>query len=73
MKRFLVGAASLVLATVVGAVNAAASVKVHVDIGSQRMQVYIDGRLKHEWAVSTGRDGYETPTGSYRPQRLERE
>jgi lipoprotein-anchoring transpeptidase ErfK/SrfK len=47
--------------------------QVNVDVGGQTMEVYVDGRLKHRWAVSTGRDGYDTPGGTYRPQRLERE
>lgn len=49
-----------------------ASVKVSIDIGSQRMNVYVNGALKHRWPVSTGRRPYHTPTGRYRPQRLER-
>jgi lipoprotein-anchoring transpeptidase ErfK/SrfK len=48
-------------------------VEVQVSIGGQRMEVYVDGKLKHRWSVSTGRDGYGTPGGNYRPQRLERE
>jgi lipoprotein-anchoring transpeptidase ErfK/SrfK len=47
--------------------------QVNVDVGGQSMQVYIDGKLAHRWAISTGRDGYDTPGGTYRPQRLERE
>ena len=35
--------------------------------GDQQMNVYIDGQLKHSSSIATGRDGYETPTGSYRP------
>jgi hypothetical protein len=49
-----------------------ASVQVSVDIGSQRMKVFVDGTLRHVWRVSTGRGKYRTPTGSYRPKRLER-
>ena len=37
------------------------------------MEVYVHGRLKHSWRVSTGRRGYETPGGSYSAKRLERE
>jgi lipoprotein-anchoring transpeptidase ErfK/SrfK len=47
--------------------------QVNVDVGGQTMEVYVDGKLRHRWPVSTGRDGYETPGGSYRPQRLEKE
>ncbi len=50
----------------------AASVVARVDLSEQRMSVTIDGKLAHLWRVSTGTKGYRTPTGSYRPFRLER-
>ena len=53
--------------------HVADGLQVNVDVGGQNMQVYADGRLIHRWSISTGRDGYDTPGGTYRPQRLERE
>lgn len=53
--------------------GALAKVQVKVDLGAQRMQVFIDGRYRASWPVSTGRRGYDTPTGNYRPFRLEEE
>ncbi|MGQ7792970.1 L,D-transpeptidase [Faunimonas sp. B44] len=50
----------------------AANVVARIDISEQRMSVTIDGKLAHLWRVSTGTKGYRTPTGSYRPFRLER-
>lgn len=52
--------------------QAEARVKVHIDKSSQTMRVYVNGSLHHTWRVSTGRRGYNTPTGSYRPKRLAR-
>jgi lipoprotein-anchoring transpeptidase ErfK/SrfK len=52
---------------------AKANVQVEVDVGSQTMEVYVNGRLRHTWRVSTGRDGYETPGGDFRAQRIEEE
>lgn len=52
--------------------QASASVRVSIDIGSQRMHVYVNGALRHVWKVSTGRGRYRTPTGTYRPQRMHR-
>lgn len=52
---------------------AQANVLAKIDLGDQQMEVYVDGKLKHSWSISSGRKGYETPTGSYRPTRLERE
>ncbi|MCB1497435.1 MAG: L,D-transpeptidase [Bauldia sp.] len=51
---------------------AAAKVEARIDISSQRMYVKVNGVNKYTWPVSTGRSGYGTPTGTYRPQRLER-
>ena len=50
----------------------AASVVAKIDLSSQRMYVTVNGVTKYSWAVSTARAGYRTPTGSFRPQRLER-
>jgi len=52
---------------------ARAGVRVEVDLGAQSMEVYVDGSLRHSWPVSTGRSGYETPTGNFRARRLEEE
>ena len=43
-----------------------------INIGSQRMHVFVDGKLRHVWKVSTGTRRHRTPRGSYRPKRLER-
>lgn len=48
----------------------AATVEAKISIGNQRMYVTVNGVRKYSWAVSTGRSGYRTPTGTYRPQRL---
>jgi len=50
----------------------AATVTAHIDLSSQRMTVKVGKKVAYRWKVSTGRAGYSTPTGSYRPQRLER-
>ena len=46
-----------------------AKVRIHIDLGSQSMHVE-SSRGDYDWAVSTGRPGYRTPTGVYRPQRM---
>lgn len=54
------------------AVAAQAGIVVTVDKTSQRLSVVVDGVNRFDWPVSTARWGYETPNGSYRPERLER-
>lgn len=51
---------------------ASADVLVSVDKGSQRMEVSVDGQPRYSWPVSTGIARYDTPSGSYRPFRMER-
>jgi lipoprotein-anchoring transpeptidase ErfK/SrfK len=50
----------------------AAAVVAQVDLSSQRMTVKVNGKVQYKWKVSTGKMGYGTPAGTYRPQRLER-
>lgn len=38
-----------------------------IDISKQKMLVYQGGELIHTWKVSTGKQGYRTPRGNYRP------
>ena len=51
---------------------ARANVLISIDKSTQQMSVSVDGVPRYRWAVSTGRAGYGTPSGTYRPQRLER-
>ena len=55
------------------AMPAAAGIVITVDKGAQRMVVSVDGKPRHSWPVSTGRSGYETPSGTFRPFRLEKD
>ena len=50
---------------------AAAEVVITVDKATQRMTVMVDGSERYTWAVSTGLVG-GPPTGTFRPERLER-
>lgn len=49
-----------------------AAVTVRVDMTSQTMKVEATTGESYAWRISTGRVGYRTPNGVYRPQRLER-
>src|SRR5918993_1773000 len=50
-----------------------ADILISIDKSAQRMTVRVDGEVRHVWAVSTGRPGYATPSGSFRPFRLEKD
>jgi lipoprotein-anchoring transpeptidase ErfK/SrfK len=63
--------AAAMLATAVGMQAADAGLLVSIDKSEQRMSVSVDGLHRYTWKISTGLRG-GPPTGSYRPQRLER-
>lgn len=50
----------------------AARIEAKIDISSQRMHVYVDGKRAYTWKVSTGKAGYRTPTGTFSPKRMKR-
>ena len=52
--------------------TADANVLINVDKSSQQMTVSVDGAPRYHFAVSTGRPGYGTPSGTFHPQRMER-
>ncbi len=47
-----------------------AGVVARVNLSTQRMHVYENGRHRYTWKVSSGRGGYRTPTGSWRVGRM---
>ncbi|WP_295559170.1 L,D-transpeptidase [uncultured Hyphomicrobium sp.] len=51
---------------------ASAEVVARISKSGQTMDVYVHGTHYYSWPVSTGRGRYATPSGSFRPKRLER-
>jgi len=51
--------------------GAKATVRIHIDLSSQRMHVK-SSRGSYVWPVSTARSGYRTPRGSFAPTGLQR-
>lgn len=46
------------------------SILAEIDTKKQTMTVRRNGEILHVWKISSGRAGYETPGGSYQPQRI---
>jgi lipoprotein-anchoring transpeptidase ErfK/SrfK len=44
-----------------------ANVDISVNKTTQHMKVSVDGSARYVWPVSTGRPGYNTPDGTFRP------
>ena len=62
----------LVAAVLLTTEAALASVVANIDISRQRMTITVDGAPYASWPVSTGVNGNNTPTGSYRPYLVKR-
>ncbi|SRR5579871_1968378 len=62
---------TLALAFVVSASDAEAKLDLYVDKSTQQISVVQNGALLYVWPVSTGRDRFSTPSGVYKPERLE--
>ena len=52
--------------------KSAPEVQIRVDISSQTMTVNVNGWTYGRWKVSTARDGYYTPRGTWRPFLLKK-
>lgn len=72
MLRRVLGWLALVAATCLAPAVAQAGVDIRVDLSTQRMQVRTADGETHNWAISSGRQGYRTIRGSFRPTRLEK-
>jgi len=65
--RFFLICAALLAA----AAPAAARIQIRIDLGAQRLTVTRGGGETAVWKISSGRPGYETPTGQYFVMRME--
>ena len=65
--------ASLLAATLAlpCATLARANIVVTIDKTTQQMSVAVDGAPRYVWPVSTGRAGYDTPNGTFKPNRMD--
>jgi lipoprotein-anchoring transpeptidase ErfK/SrfK len=63
---------ALLAGVVLAATPSRASVLVEVEKSTQTMYVTVNGVTRHQWPVSTGRGRFGTPSGAFRPLRLER-
>lgn len=70
MRRVLGILAVLFLSAFAGAAHAGVDVK--VDIPAQRMTVTTTDGEVYDWKISSGRKGFRSPNGVYRPTRLEK-
>lgn len=71
MMRLVLAIAVLACGALSAAPPAAAkTLRAVVDLSDQRLIVLYKGREMARWKVSTGRAGFRTPVGTWRPQRM---
>jgi hypothetical protein len=63
-------AATVAVLTLLGQA-AHAELLINVDKSSQRMTVTVNGEHVYDWPVTTGGSGYDTPSGTFKPFRME--
>ncbi|MGR9373047.1 L,D-transpeptidase [Rhizobium leguminosarum] len=73
MKTILAAAAASLLLQFSPIAAQAATLVANISIGKQMMTVSENGFVKYRWKVSTARNGYVTPTGSWSAKWLSRD
>jgi hypothetical protein len=48
-----------------------AKLLIQIDKSTQRMAISINGEQRYDWSVSTGGTGHDTPSGTFKPFRME--
>ena len=48
----------------------AAKVEAKISLSTQKMTVYVDGKKKYKWSISTAKPVFRTPVGTFRPNRM---
>jgi hypothetical protein len=61
------------LAALFATASAHAELLIHVNKTLQQMTVTVDGQPRYVWPVSTGGVGHDTPSGEWKPFRMEKD
>lgn len=72
-KRLAKGLAAFAVLALCSTSALAMKIDILVNKVSQRMTVSVDGVPTYQWLVSTGGEGYDTPSGKFRIFRMEKE
>ena len=70
--RRVFGILAVFFLSLAGMASAQAAIAVRVDIAAQRMHVTTSDGEAYTWAISSGRKGFRSPNGVFRPTRLEK-
>jgi lipoprotein-anchoring transpeptidase ErfK/SrfK len=65
MKKLITAFTITLFMAFVSQASAAARLEARIDLSSQTMVVKQYGKVKYRWKISSGRQGYTTPTGQW--------
>ena len=71
--RYARPAAAAIVALCLSAIPASAKLLIEIDKSVQRMTVSEDGTRLFAWPVSTGTRAYDTPSGTFKPNRMDKD
>ncbi len=69
--RFLSLVTTVLLSLTLLASTAHAKISAKINLSTQTMTVRVDGRKRYVWRISSGKEGYLTPRGSFQPHSVE--
>jgi hypothetical protein len=71
INRLIVPLIAAAVAVLLFGQAAHADLLIRIDKSSQRMTVALNGQQLYDWPVATGGRGYDTPSGIFKPFRME--
>ncbi len=70
-SRFIAALMAITVSVLAFNSVAHADLLINIDKSAQRMTVTVNGEQLYDWPVSTGGRGYDTPSGTFKPFRME--
>jgi hypothetical protein len=71
IRRFIPPLTAAIVAVLMFGEAARADLLIQIDKSTQQMTVTVNGEHLYDWPVSTGGQGYDTPSGTFKPFRME--
>ncbi len=71
INRLIAPLTAATIAVLTLAQAAYAELLIEVDKSTQRMTITVNGEQLYDWPVTTGGRGYDTPSGTFKPFRME--
>lgn len=71
IRRLILTLTAATVAVLMFGQAAHADLLIEIDKSTQRMTVTVNGEQLYEWPVTTGGRGYDTPSGTFKPFRME--